>query len=583
MLLKNSLITITLAICFSLKMEAQVVQSAHLSEDGIYSVQEHRNFPLKASSRLPFEQLNNFPFGTLAHPAFKNVRNVSQADITGDGQSEIIFCANETLYALNGNGDVVWSFEMEGTSNFPPAIADINKDNEVDIACQTYGVQPNVGNVYLFDKGGNLYPNFPFNSDNNFFLNGVVIAREQGAGNGDHFLVASERVSSTEGRIHLIKSDGESLNDNYPVTIGGTPAVTPTITLDQEQSYLVLCSTTAMYLTNFEGEFINSSPFVADNSKFSYQSPLAGNIQEGPERFIIGAMHGDNPKDYVINENGIAHGSWPHLDDIWTYAPPSLWENDLSGGSGGHMEVFFNRPYVNEDVEGPILLGYDANGNPLPNFPIMGNAGSEGLVTIGDIDGDGDQELISPSKIMVNGKGMINAYHLESGELVDGFPLMVPGFTFMNGAYLGDVNGDGKLDLTALSYQLKFDPNSPDSTYINVFDMEIPYEEFGIKFNGYKGHTNHAGYFFNPFLGTSVLPTFPISISPNPSISQIRIEAESDFVDLPYQILNIQGQIVQNGIMTSELLDITSFPAGKYQLRILAEDKQYINTFVKVD
>jgi hypothetical protein len=92
-----------------------------------------------------------------------------------------------------------------------------------------------------------------------------------------------------------------------------------------------------------------------------------------------------------------------------------------------------------------------------------------------------------------------------SGQL-PGFPLRPTGFTFMNGPNLGDVNGDGMLNLVALSYELNFDP--ADSTFINVYDLQIPVEQASVLFGTYKGSNDRSGHI------TGVVEQAVINIEP---------------------------------------------------------------------
>ena len=212
-----------LMCCACVYVNAQSkIEIATLNPDGNIAIKHSYVQQFKATSRSDYQQLENFPFKALAHPTFKNFRNVSIVDLDWDGMSEIVVCLNETLYCLQSDGSILWSQELEGTSNFPPAIDDIDSDGNLDIVLQTYGV-PSAGNVYLIDQEGDIKDGWPLNIDDHFFLNGITLADLNSDGIKE--IIASERISSSEGRIHALTPNGESISTNWPITISGTPAI----------------------------------------------------------------------------------------------------------------------------------------------------------------------------------------------------------------------------------------------------------------------------------------------------------------------------------------------------------------------
>jgi len=115
---------------------AQNLRVAELQEDGTIEVENLGVLNEESYTRSTFSQLPDFPFVSLAHPSFKNFRNVTIANIDENEDMEIIVCLNETLYALKSDGTTKWQYTLEGTSNFPPAVADIDGDGDLEIAVQ---------------------------------------------------------------------------------------------------------------------------------------------------------------------------------------------------------------------------------------------------------------------------------------------------------------------------------------------------------------------------------------------------------------------------------------------------------------
>ena len=82
-------------------------KKATLNEDGTISVETvtlPENYYSQEKTQV-FDML--WRFGEPAHPNFKNSRGTTLADIDNDGVDEILYGIWNTLYALEGNGDVL--------------------------------------------------------------------------------------------------------------------------------------------------------------------------------------------------------------------------------------------------------------------------------------------------------------------------------------------------------------------------------------------------------------------------------------------------------------------------------------------
>ncbi|NIT57985.1 MAG: hypothetical protein GWN00_17680, partial [Aliifodinibius sp.] len=111
----------------------------------------------------------------------------------------------------------------------------------------------------------------------------------------------------------------------------------------------------------------------------------------------------------------------------------------------------------------------------------------------------------------------LHAFKLDGSGEAPGFPLRPTGFTYMNGAELGDINNDGILDVATISYNDQY-------TYSNVWSLGVSYQPEKILFDTY--HSNLARNGLSPEkVQTSIhtdgmnhnrIKNFSLSIFPNP-------------------------------------------------------------------
>ena len=90
---------------------------------------------------------------------------------------------------------------------------------------------------------------------------------------------------------------------------------------------------------------------------------------------------------------------------------------------------------------------WGVDGNSVPNWPVTaGYYGWPSSVSAGDIDGDGDYEVVAASEY----DGEVYAYHVDSGQVVDGnWPAAVGGWYgyISSGPVLADLDGDGDSEI----------------------------------------------------------------------------------------------------------------------------------------
>ena len=474
---------------FVLPLYAQQVHRAWLGDFGQVQVEEVELTPeelqhLVVRDEVVYQQLANWPKKIVAHPNFKSFRGVTLADITGDGRDEILMASWNQLFVFNGEAQLVWSLTLTGTATYPPSVADVTGNGQPEIVQLTGGV-PNNGRAYVISKDGNILPGWPVSINNNWLLSSPVLADLDSSGQME--IIFGVR---TVNQIHVLKADGTPFNEHWPVTLSSIPAFTPSvgdINNDGQLNIIAGASNGTLYAFDLNGQNIEGFPVAAPSTSFSYQSPLLADLDGEGKLSIVGATHGDAPQYFIRNSDGSYRAGWPKAvpGNVWTYHPPTL--ADINGDS--IFEVFHARP-IGETPDA-VISGHTPDGTPLSGYPIVKGGGLEGFLSVADADGDGNFDLLFGSNLMVDGFGFIHAWKADGSGQLAGFPLRPKGFTFINGANLGDVTGDGNLNLVALSYEQTF--SATDSTFINVWDLGISMQQARVLFGTYKGSNTRTG------------------------------------------------------------------------------------------
>lgn len=529
-------------LCLSIFAFSQYYQ-ATVQEDYQIKVEKiNTTFANARNNDVIPEQIAGYPIGFRADPNTKNFRNVTLADINKDGVEEILFAANNQ-FMVYSNQELLWQITLTGTGIYPPSVADVDNDGDLEIV-QVTGGNGKKGRVYLMDHEGNVLSGFPKSYNDHWILTTAALSDLDGDKQLE--IIFLER-NSPGGNIHIITNTGERWSENWPVRLPGTPAVTPSIAdIDNDGlKEIVVASTTVLYAYNLDGQLETGWPINNPDTKFSFQSPILADLDGDQDLEIIGAAHGNTPEYYVLEHDGTPYKAWPFFvpKNEWTFSSPSVVKMD------NEFQIFMSRP-KKETTKTDMLYAWNEAGDLKSGFPLENEDGLEGIISIADINNDGQQELIFGSnRLDEAGYGFIHAFHTDGSGAVEGFPLRPKGWTLLNGVALGDVNGDGQLNAIALSYTTNFG-TSPDSIFLNVYDLETPYYPSNILWSTYKGSNTRDGN-LNKNAITSIqapiLKGLEVNILPNPIIDQGSFQLILDnSMKLSASLYTLDGQFYQS-------------------------------------
>jgi len=564
--------------------QTEIGKKAKLTENGTIEVEDVQ-LPINQNASQNKQQADVlFKFGREANPTIKNSRGTTLADIDNDGVDEILYGIDTTLYALEGDGTILWEKTVLGPILLPPTVVDLDDDGNLEIIVNT-GYPTTVGRVYLKDNNGEDLPGWPLNFDDHWMINAPAVADLDGNGTLD--IITGERAGSAEGYVHAINMDGTPINSNWPVQVDATPAFTPSIgdvDNDGNNDVVIATSSTGMRIYDNQGQLFPNFPLADANVSYSYQSPILADLDGDDDLEIIGSNHGNAAGFYVLNHDATYYPGWPIALGGWTYSPATVL--DIDGDET--FEIFMSdRNTSNDGTPLDVVYGLTPDGENINNFPLSKYGGTEGVLSIADINNDGVLEVIFPSTLTdAEGDGYIHAYSIDGSGEIDGFPLRPRGFTFLNGAVIGDVDDDGMMDLTANSYTQTFGQGI-DSSYVTSYNLNVPYDENRIRRNGYKGSNSRDGLVVPEIIaGVEEFSNTSINLTPNPSNGVLSLNLSIALENATISLHTIDGKQVfseERSISKNEAIqyNFKDLSSGLYLVNISNGNKTFTAKWVK--
>ncbi len=298
--------------------------------------------------------------------------SAAMGDLNGDGRDDIVFGSkNDTLYALNHHGGLLFKRNMGADILGTPAIADLESDGTPEIVVGTMSSE-----IHVLTNLGEKKTPFPI------VLGGPVMADAALADlDGDGTL--DIMVGTQTGDFYALNAQTGMPLDGFPVSTGGAIWSGPVVAdLDKNGSLEVIFGSDDkhLYAINPDGSVL-----------WDYRSN--GAIRSSP---AIADINGDSRLDviftaqdggiYAVTHQGIGIYGWPYHTGKVLWSSPAIVDID----SDGALEAVVTVPpdqLVHIDTDGSLLLSVpmEASGIPMSS-PV-----------VGDLDNDGDLEIATGS------------------------------------------------------------------------------------------------------------------------------------------------------------------------------------------
>ncbi len=401
------------------------------------------------------------------------------ADINQDGRPDVIVATtNGYIVAINHSGSELWRRNLAGDFGVSqqsifasPAVADIDNNGDMEIVITTGSINPSVchpGGAIVLDHLGNRAPgSWPFRTIDD-------ATAPAGCPDGVSATPALADIDK-DGDLEIIFGAFDkrlyALHHNGTL-VGGFPI----------NSFLQYRFPT----WDFNGKLADtiwSSPAVGDIDKDGFPDIVSGSDEGNFGRgyggetigfycpytspwgieYCGGALQVVNRNGQFVGGNVLNGGRFPKLTWEIIQSTPAL--ADLNGdsvldiivGSGDyyHRTVSGGNPYANRvHVINGATGGYLQGWNDFPSIPNFGGGKATGSPmmsspAIGDIDGDGQLDVA-----ILGLDNKLYAWN-RNGQPISGFP-MTPrdstgktfiGFYIFHDMVMGDYDGDGDMEM----------------------------------------------------------------------------------------------------------------------------------------
>lgn len=373
-----------------------------------------------------------------------------------------------------------------------------------------------------------------------------------------------------------------------------------------------------------------SDPFGLSGIPFISQPDFADLDGDGDQDLLVGSYDGnfvyyENTGDAQSPQFSIPQKNPFNLDSLGSFTAPTLADMDADGdldlmvGSSTYNSAtyydegdlyYFENTGSKTNPQFSIPTQNPFNINP-PNTYVM-------LPTLADLDWDGDMDLmvgdfiggIGPSFLYFENTGTASNPSFQAG-VKNPFNLQKVPDAILMGPSLGDIDGDGDLDLLAAEfyygelyiYENKSTNNSPDfgaptrnpwdlepidsvyytiATFVDIDDDgDLDVFQTGMDYSTYYStilyYENTSG-----IVGIQEPADMSFNLQPNPatSVTTLQLEAEKPLGSVQLEVLNALGQVVQhesvqvNSLKWNHQVNVQNLEQGIYTVRLRWQDQQ---------
>lgn len=395
---------------------------------------------------------------------------ISAGDLNNDGNMDVVVATGDagsyrgSVAALNGQtGAILWIHLTYDISNYAfdtglpdglsdpvvstPALGDLNNDGKLEIVFGSWDFR-----LYVLDADGNTLPNWPkFMRDTIWSSPAIADIDNDGIneliiGNDTH---AEGPPFSTPdgGGIYVFHADGTSL-PGWPKFIGQTIYSSPAIgDLDGDGMLEIVHGTGDYYNNPAEG---NKVYVWSAQGNLLWTGTTNDYVRGSP---ALADLNGDGKLDVIAAAKDDKVYAWRHDGGVlWTAAPTDVSGNNRGLVSAlpivaefnddGHPDVFIN---VGWDCA--VISGNDGTQLTQEYYPNNSKPGFQGGYTtatnapaLGDVTGDGNLDLVVAASNNTGTVGKVSLWKLNTPASKANMPWPMFGQNAQNTRTIGHTN-----------------------------------------------------------------------------------------------------------------------------------------------
>jgi len=307
-------------------------------------------------------------------------------------------------------------------------------------------------------------------------------------GDGDMEVV----IGSTFNQIHAWHHDGTSV-DGWPQNYGASSYISSPALADFDSDgdlEIVMAVGDSLYIWHHDGNLVNGWPRVIVEFGSIRSSPSIADLDNDGEleiltagTFIMGIFYYHCV--WAFNFDGTPVPGWPVISIHGCFdSSPSV--GDIDGD--GDVEVVIGGGWLNRHIYAWHHDGTPVDGWPIDLFDLVSYASP----SLADLDADGDLEIIIGARIFGSTNNLtrnrVYAWH-HDGTLVDGWPQLTNGYVDTS-AGIGDIDGDGDLEIVVFSDDQRIYAWHHDGTLVDGWPQKTNDVQFESKLWGPKGMTS---------------------------------------------------------------------------------------------
>ena len=312
--------------------------------------------------------VNGFPFNAGAEV----MTSISSGDLDGDGDKEIVFGTSDgVVHAVTKTGTEHMSYGQGDPIVDVPVLSDLDQDGSMEIIFIASNDSSSA--LYAIHDSGDNVTGFPVN-----FSERIVACPS--VGDLDNNMVLDIVVVTQNGNVHVVEATGTystfmplSTDDSF-----STPATVVDLDGDQDLEMIMSDDNGDLHALHHDGSSMNS---------FETNAEINGGVS-------VADMDGNGSMELIFTGDDEHLHAWDPILDT----EPMGWPIDL--GSPGINEAITMDMDNDGDLEVicvsdfNIVHVYHHDGTSYENFPYVSQDSIYSTPAIGDLDNDGDFELI---------------------------------------------------------------------------------------------------------------------------------------------------------------------------------------------